>query len=117
MDCGAAGIAGVLVVLFAAPLSDLEGLPRELLVFTGVVNLLYGSYSLSLAVRAERTVRSIKLLVLANFAWVPVCFALAATFAGSATPLGLFHLVGEGIFVGTLAIFEWANRGLLLRTT
>ncbi len=36
------------------PLSGLEGLPSRLLLFTGVTNLVYGSYSFSLAVRAER---------------------------------------------------------------
>jgi len=114
LDCGAAALVGTGVLLLSGPLSTLEGLPRELLLFTGVINLIYGSYSFSLAVRSERPARLIKLLVLANLAWVPVCFALAVAFADDATPFGFAHLIGEGIFVGLLAIVEWRNRELLL---
>ncbi|MGI9627835.1 MAG: hypothetical protein ACR2QM_13445 [Longimicrobiales bacterium] len=114
LDCGAAALVGAGVILFAGPLSGFEGLPRSLLIFTGVVNLVYGSYSCSLAVRADRTEGLIKLLVLANLAWVPVCFGLAVAFSESATPFGFMHLIGEGLFVGGLAALEWRNRELLL---
>lgn len=102
------------MILLSAPLSSLEGLPRGLLLFTGVVNLLYGSYSFSLAIRPHRPERLIKLLVIANLAWVPVCFSLAVVHSATATPFGYTHLVGEGVFVGLLAMLEWQNRSLLL---
>lgn len=106
---------GVVVIAFAGPLSEFEGLPRGLLLFTGVVNLVYGSYSFSLATRRHRPAGLITALVVANFAWVPVCFSLAIVYAGSATPFGLLHLGGEGVFVGLLALLEWRNRDLLVR--
>ena len=102
------------MVLLSAPLSTLEGLPRELLLFTGAANLMYGSYSFSLARRHHRPERLIKVLVIANLAWVPVCFALAIAYASTATPFGFLHLIGEGVFVGGLAVLEWQNRSLLL---
>ena len=114
MDCAAGAIVGAAVIALAGWLSRLEGLPREVLLFTGVVNLLYASYSFSLAVRAERPMPLIKLLVFANLAWVPVCLGLAVFFREEATPLGLAHLVGEAIFVGGLAVLEWKHRGQLL---
>lgn len=114
VDCTAGAIVGIVVIAFSGWLSQLEGLPREVLLFTGGVNLLYASYSFSLAVRAERPMPLIKLLVFANLAWVPVCLGLAVTFFWSATPLGFMHLVGEAIFVGGLALLEWRQRNLLL---
>lgn len=40
------------------------------------------------------------------------------TFAGSASPFGLGHLVGEAIFVGGLAgLVEWRWREQLLTAT
>ena len=102
------------MIAFSGWLSHLEGLPQEVLLFTGVVNLLYASYSFSLAVRAERPLRLIKLLVFANLAWVPVCLGLIAAFSATVTPFAFVHLVGEAIYVGGLAVLEWHNRDLLL---
>ena len=115
MDCTAGALVGVVVIAFSDGLSRLEGLPREVLLFTGVVNVLYACYSFSLAVRAERTMPLIKLLVFANLAWVPVCLGLALFFREQATLFGFAHLVGEAIFVGGLAVLEWNQRDQLLR--
>ena len=114
VDCIAGALVGVAVIALASWLSRLEGLPREVLLFTGVVNLLYASYSFSLAVRAERPVPLIKLLVFANLAWVPVRLGLAVFFREQATPFGFAHLIGEAAFVGGLAVLEWKQRDRLL---
>lgn len=114
MDCTAGGIAGVIVIALSGWLSRLEGVPRDVLLFTGVVNLLYACYSFSLAVRTERTMPLIKGLVIANLAWVPVCLGLAIYFWDQVTPLGLAHLFGEAVFVGGLALLEWNQRDQLL---
>lgn len=114
MDCTAGALAGVTVIALADWLSRLEGLPREVLLFTGAVNLLYASYSFSLALRAERPMSLIKLLVFANLAWVPVCLGLAVFFRDQATAFGFAHLIGEAAFVGGLAILEWKARDQLL---
>lgn len=114
VDCTAGAIVGGVVIAFSGWLSRLEGLPRDVLLFTGVVNLLYACYSFSLAVRTERKMSLIKLLIFANLAWVPVCVGLAIYFRVQATPLGLAHLLGEAIFVGGLAMLEWKQRDQLL---
>lgn len=117
VDCSAAAIVGILVVVFSGWLSQLEGLPRDVLLFTGVVNLLYACYSFSLAIRPTRTMQSIKLLVFANLAWVPVCLGLVFYFREQATAFAFLHLVGEAIFVGGLALLEWSQRDQLLTAT
>jgi len=114
VDCTGAALAGVAVIALSGWLSRLEGVPQDVLIFTGAVNLLYASYSFSLAVRAERPMRSIKLLVFANLAWVPVCLGLLVAFAATATPFTCVHFVGEAVYVGGLAVMEWRHRALLL---
>lgn len=113
MDCTAAAVGGVVVLALSGWLSRLHVLPRELLLFTGGVNLLYASYSFTLARRARRPMFLIQLLVYANAAWVVVCLSLAAAFWGKASLFGIAHLVGEAIFVGGLAAVEWSQRSQL----
>ena len=107
VDASAAALAGVAVLSLSAWLSRLHGLPRGLLLVVGAVNVAYAAYSFSLAVRARRPRRLVRLLVAGNLAWAAVCLGLAAAFAASATPFGLAHLVGEGLFVACLAALEW----------
>jgi hypothetical protein len=114
VDCTAAALAGVAVLAFSGWLSRLYGLPRDLLLLIGAVNLLYGCYSFSLAVRARRPRRLIHLLVFANLCWAAVCLVLAVAFREPATLFGLAQLIGEAVFVGGLASLEWRYRDQLL---
>lgn len=100
--------------MFSGWLSRIEGLPQEVFLFTGAMNLLYGSFSFSLALRRERPMHLIKLLVVANLTWAFVCLGLAAAFSATATPVAFVHLVGEAVYVGGLAVLEWRHRNLLL---
>jgi len=114
IDCIAGGLVGTLTLIFSAWLSQLYGLPRELLIIFGLANVLYGCYSFSLAMRKRRPMNLIILLVIANAVWAVICFILAANYATTATILGQIQLVGEGIFVGGLALIEWKHREKLL---
>jgi hypothetical protein len=115
VDCTAAALAGVAVLALSGWLSRLYGLPRNLLLFIGGVNLLYGCYSFSLARRARRPRYLINLLVFANLAWAVVCVGLAVgVFWAHATPFGFGQLIGEAFFVGGLAALEWKHRDQLL---
>lgn len=110
IDCSAGALVGLVVVSTSAWLSPLEGLPRDILLFTGVVNLACACYSFSLARRSSRPVWSIRLLAAANLAWVPVCLGLAVYFGEQASLFGLTHLIGEALFVGGLGLLEWRHR-------
>jgi hypothetical protein len=114
IDCIAGALAGVLVLSFSGWLSSLHALPRDLLLLNGAVNLLYASYSFSLAARARRPRASINVLVFANLSWAVVCLWLVTVFAGSATVFGIGHLAGEAVFVGGLAGLQWRWRDQLL---
>ncbi len=115
IDCIAAALAGVGVLVLGGWLSHWYALPRDLLIFIGGINLLYASYSFSLAIRQQRPKACIGLLVMANGIWAGVCIGMAVAFAGTATFFGLGHLVLEAAFVGALASLEWQHREQLKR--
>lgn len=114
IDCMAGAFAGVLVLSFYEWLSRLYSLPPGILHFMGLVNLLYATYSFSLAKRRARPKALIILLAAANGPWTFVCLGLATHFFETATFLGIGLLVGEAIFVGGLASLEWKWRDQLV---
>ncbi|HEY6877842.1 MAG TPA: hypothetical protein VI299_07470 [Polyangiales bacterium] len=109
IDGGAGSIAGIFVLLLRDWLARLHGFPLALVVFLGIANLSYGSYSGSLALRATRgkapSRRAVLILIAANLAWVGVC----ATVLSRTTPtaFGFIHVGFEALFVGTLALVEY----------
>lgn len=104
------GLGGLVVgalVLIAAPwLSALYGMPLWFVVFTGIVNVAYGSYSTTLVLRKRRTAWQLRLLWRANAVWAVLCFIYIAWLIEDIRFLGVFHLVAEGLYVGALAILE-----------
>jgi hypothetical protein len=115
IDSGGALIAGVLMLVLASWLSSVYRLQQSGVVAMGIANLLYGTYSGLLARRRIRPLTLIVVLVAANAAWAVVCWVSAVRVAGSASWLGIAHLVGEGVYVATLAVLEWRSRAVLLR--
>ncbi|MFI8580113.1 hypothetical protein [Ectopseudomonas khazarica] len=114
LDCIAAALAGLLVLLFATWLSAWYALPPALLHSIGVVNIAYACFSFSLAIRTRRREGLIKLLALANGAWAALCLGITAALAQSMALPGVVHLLGEAVFVGGLGLLEWRWRRQLL---
>ena len=106
-------VVGVGVLLTSSWLAEWHQLPRDFLVLMGAANLAYAAYSLSLAVRARRSRQGILLLVAANLTWAVLCLRWATVFSATLSLTGFIHLVGEGLFVGGLALLEWRWRDLL----
>ena len=113
IDGIAALLAGSLLLVAAGWLEEWYNIFRETLAFVALVNLAYGTYSLSIAMLNKRPLVLIVLLVSANLIWSINCLRLAFVFRDTASFLGLTHLVGEAIFVGGLACLEWRYRKLL----
>ncbi len=110
-DGGAAITGGVLVVAFRELLAGLYAFPDDLLLFLGLSNLAYGSYSITLATLTSMgktaSRRSVELLVIANSGWVVVCAIVLVSGWPSATAFGLAHVGAEALFVGSLAFAEY----------
>ncbi|MEO4046542.1 hypothetical protein AAFN46_05540 [Pseudomonas sp. CAU 1711] len=114
LDCGAAALAGTAVLLLGSWLSELYRVAHELLMFVGVVNLLYACYSFSLAVRDKRPRSLLYGLVGGNALWAVICMAMALRLSNSASLFAQAYLMGEALFVGALAMCEWRWRELIL---
>ncbi|PJZ70238.1 hypothetical protein CH373_12535 [Leptospira perolatii] len=86
-------------------------LPHTELIFIGIANLLYGSYSGSLVLRTllGKKVRRrwITLLVTANLCWALVCVGIFVQNWASIHILGAMHISFEGMYVTILALFEY----------
>jgi hypothetical protein len=105
-DCAAAAIAGTATLALAGLLAPLFGLPRAVVLFTGLVNLAYGAFSFSLARQPSPARWLVRALVAANLLWVGVCVVMAIYFAGPGSWLGASYMLAEGFFVGILATVE-----------
>ena len=114
IDCGAGLLDGALTLAFSGWLSRLYALPVDLLIVMGVANVMYGTFSFSLARRGFRPRALIVLLVVANALWAGLCGLTAIVVAANASKFGLAHLLVESLLVGGLARLEWRNRELLL---
>ncbi len=103
-------VAGVGVLALRGPLAELHGLPVGLLTVMGVVNLLYASYSGTLAARASAgrppPRAAVDLLIAANLAWTVVCVGIAAATWRTAAWTGTAQVLGEGVWVASLAAAE-----------
>lgn len=106
-------LVGVIALSFAPFLSRLDGLPLGIIRFVGFANLVYGSYSLWLTTRAMRKLVFVKLLALANMAWLLVCIAIVAAGWHEISVFGVFHKLTEGFYVASLGILEWRWRHAL----
>jgi hypothetical protein len=113
IDCIAGGIVGVATLSLSSWLDNWYGLPRNLILLMGVANLVYASYSFSLAIRSKRPRILIFLLIAANLIWAICCLVWAFRFYDTASFFGLVYLSLEALFVGGLAGLEWRWREAL----
>jgi hypothetical protein len=102
-----------LVVSLHQLLADLHNLPAGIILFIGCVNIAYGCFSLSITLRRNRSVAIVGALAIANIIWLPVCLVIAGAYLSQITILGGLHVIGEGIYVAGLGVFEWLNRRTL----
>lgn len=110
VDCGAAALAGMIVLIVAQWLSPLYHLPKKIIIFIGCVNLLYACYSFLLANYKRRSITLVNILVAANSIWVLICLIMLWMFRREMTIFAIIHILGEAFFVGVLARLEYLWR-------
>lgn len=110
-DAIAAASAGWLLLLSREWCAGAFGFPVELVVFIAAANLVYGSYSGTLATATALGLapprRALLLLIAANALWVPLCVVIATRAWERGTALGLSYVALEACFVGALALLEY----------
>lgn len=110
-DGGAAFAGGTTVLALREWFAELHRFPVGLVLFIGIANLLYASYSGSLAALAslQKTPsrRAIEVLVVGNLLWMAFCAAVLVATWSSASGFGSAHVGLEGLFVGLLAAAEY----------
>jgi hypothetical protein len=113
IDCFAAALGGMAVLAFSDWLSRLHELPNPVLIAIGLVSLFYAAYAFALARQSRRCVPLVVVLACANASWALVCLGLVAHFLGRISLWGMTHLIGEALFVASLAYLEWTHRHAL----
>jgi hypothetical protein len=110
IDSSAGLVVGGTMIALDEWLSELYAIPLGIFYFVALTNVVYGLFSLSLVMRARRTMGLIKLLAVANGGWAVLCFGLVVYLWCTATFFGIAHVALEGVFVGGLAALEWKQR-------
>ena len=110
LDCVGGLVVGIIVLVFCKVLSNWEGLPLSVVAFMAIMNLVYGAFSLFITLRKPRPIILVRILAIANMAWLLVCIAIVATWFNQLTLLGWIHVLGEGLYVATLGWVEWKWR-------
>ncbi len=110
-DAGAGALVGGVVLLLHEWFARLYRLPVSIVVTVALANLLYSTYSGSLAVRASHgrtpSRRAFYTLIGVNALWPVVCASFLICTWSSVSAFGVAHFVLEGLFVGALARIEW----------
>ena len=115
VDCIGGLIVGVLILCACKLISHWDSLPLSIVLGVGFANLAYGGYSLWVTTRKPRPILLVKILALANMAWLFVCVAIVASHWSEISVFGIFHKLGEGIYVAALGYVEWRWRETLAR--
>lgn len=102
--------AGALVLLCQGLLVKWHNLPSEVIALVGFANLGYGSFSLLIALRLTRTLRTVQVLAIANMIWGPVCVGILLWHLSSIQWPGVVQLLCEGTYVSGLGVIEWRLR-------
>lgn len=115
LDCLGGLMVGVFVLLFSNLISEWDSLPLGIVRFVGFANLAYGSYSIWVTTRAPRKIILVKILALANMAWLFVCITIIVIHWNDISLFGTIHKLAEGIYVASLGVIEWRWRESLAK--
>ena len=110
LDCIGGLVVGVFLLLFCQTISRWDNLPLWIIIGVAIANLVYGSYSLWLTTRKPRSLVALKILAIANMAWLAVCVLIVATHWREISTFGIVHKIGEGVYVAGLGFVEWKWR-------
>ena len=110
VDCIGGLVAGLLLFVFSQKIADWDSLSVNVIRANAIVNLLYGSFSMYVTTRRPRPIRLVNQLAVANMAWLAVCVVIVVWNWRAISGFGVFHILGEGVYVSMLGYIEWSWR-------
>lgn len=113
VDCSGAVFVGVMMLLHADWLRSQYHFSSFLYHTIATANLLYGTFSLVLALFKKRPSRLVEALAIANAIWGCACLITAVWVTGRASIFGVTHILAECVVVLWLAQIEWRFRALI----
>lgn len=113
IDCIGGLVVGVLILCVCRLISVWDNLPIAVVIGVGIANLSYGSYSLWVTLRKPRPLSIVKFLSLANMAWLAVCISIVAFYWKDISAFGIFHKLGEGLYVASLGVLNGDGKSRL----
>ncbi len=107
VDAVSSGAMGVVMLLAAAPLSSLLGLPASLLTWSGLSLLPFAAFVGWLATRELPPRAAVWAVVICNVLWALDSVILLASGWSDPTPLGKVFVVSQAVFVALLAELQF----------
>ena len=93
---GGLSVGAILLVLHQQ-IARWDGLPSHLVLVLAVANLTYGSFSLLVTLRRQRSGNLVPVLAIANMLWFFVCGAIVIYYWPDISLFGIAHVLGEGV--------------------
>jgi hypothetical protein len=98
-DAAASGLTGLLMATASGPLSNLLGLPQQLLFWAGLLLLPYAAIVGLVGNRSSIPVPAVWAIIIANAIWVLDSIALLLSGWVQPTTLGYMFVVGQALIV------------------
>ncbi len=106
LDALSGGVTAITGLLCFTTLTTVLGFTTPSIVTVATINLLYAILASIIALQKPTSIRLLRLLVYANWAWTAISVLMIFSYFGSATNLGDSLLLIQPIFVGGLAFLE-----------
>lgn len=106
-DAVASGATALLLLAGASLLTDMLGLPVELMRYAGLILVPFVAFVAFVGTRREIPRVAVAAIVAVNFAWVVASVALLVSGWVSPTLLGYAFVLAQALAVGVFAELQW----------
>jgi hypothetical protein len=107
IDCYAAFVAGLFLLILKSKLAPFFNLPESLLTNMMLVAFVFSCFSFYLANQNPKPNILLKTLVLGNAMYAILCLGLLLSYSRTASIFGIGYFILDATIVGFLAFVEW----------
>jgi hypothetical protein len=106
IDCAAAFVAGLFLLILKSKLAPFFNIPESLLTNMMLVAFVFSCYSFYLANQNPKPKILLKTLVFGNAMYALLCLGLLLSYSKTASVFGIGYFIFDAMIVGFLAIVE-----------